>query len=85
VIESYVNLTLRACSAWVVAEANRVMVKKGKLSATAAGAAAAKLAALRAAALRDGYDQEHGGVFEAGVPGQTPGSGEGKAMCKTKL
>jgi hypothetical protein len=58
------------------------MVKKGKLSATAAGAAAAKLAALRAAAVRDGYDKEHGGVFEAGVPGQASGTGEGVAIIR---
>jgi hypothetical protein len=53
------------------------MTRKGKLGAPAAGAASAKLAALTAASLKDGYDREHGGVFESGAPGHAPGTGEG--------
>ncbi|KIZ07448.1 hypothetical protein MNEG_0497 [Monoraphidium neglectum] len=61
------------------------MTRKGKLGAPAAGAASAKLAALTAASLKDGYDREHGGVFESGAPGHAPGTGEGASTKKAYL
>lgn len=58
---------------------------RGQLDAAAAGQALAKLLAVAARALREGYDGAHGGVYELGVPGKAPGEGQGGRMDRALL
>jgi len=59
-----------------------MLLSKGKLPAPAAAAFTAKLMAVAARAVQEGFDARRGGVYEAGVPGAAAGEGVGASTDK---
>ncbi|GBF93359.1 N-acyl-D-glucosamine 2-epimerase [Raphidocelis subcapitata] len=69
-------------SAWIVSTVVDSLVAKRRMPAATADRYASTVMAVAARALREGFDAQNGGVFEAGVPGAAPGVGKGASTEK---